>query len=55
MINVHNKQDLYEKLPLHKKWLYGEKGGAQLVSEMGADLSEANLSGANLRGADLPS
>jgi hypothetical protein len=57
-----NKEQLQEKLALHKKWLNDEEGGQradlQRATLRGADLRDADLQradlrGANLRGADL--
>lgn len=45
------KEELAEKLRLHKQWLDGE-GGVRL-DLCGVDLCGANMSGADLRRADL--
>ena len=52
-----NKEQLQEKLSLHKKWLNNEDGGQRADLRgaylQGADLRGADLQGANLRGANL--
>ena len=47
-----NKNEIKNKLDLHKKWLNGEEGGAKLDLSY-ADLSYADLSYADLSYADL--
>jgi len=45
-------EELKQALELHRKWMFGEKGGSR-ANLCGADLCRANLCDANLRGANL--
>ncbi len=47
-----SKEELKEKLELHKKWLNNEKGGVRLNLSY-TDLTNANLYEVNLEGGDL--
>ena len=47
-----DQQTLKNVLEMHRKWVFGEDGGAR-ANLSGANLSSANLSGANLSGANL--
>lgn len=47
-----SKEELREKLELHRKWLSGEEGGIKLDLE-NTDLRHADLRNADLEGADL--
>ena len=52
-----SKEELREKLELHRKWLNDEEGGVKLdlrnTNLKGADLSNSDLSNADLRHANL--
>ena len=45
-------EELKQALELHRKWIFGEKGGSR-ADLRGANLCDADLRGANLRGANL--
>lgn len=63
-MRIISREELYEIIDKHKRWLKGERGGEQAdlsdtylqgFNLQGVDLREANLANANLKFADLRS